>query len=174
MNLDFLQQLCNNWPGVSTDVKWDNDFVFSVAEKMFCVCSLEPPLKIAFKVRDEEFEELSVREGFMPAPYMARNKWVLITNPARLNRSEWEEFVKQSYELVKSKLPKRTQDKLGETKGEKVQGTRYKARPTGSSGRAQERSKVKDSKVKRPDTKRQDRPSGKKAKSKTATKRKSK
>ena len=98
MNLDFLQQLCNNWPGVTTDVKWGNDFVFSVAEKMFCVCSLEPPLKIAFKVRDEEFEELSVRDGFIPAPYMARNKWVLITSPGKLNRGEWEEFVKQSYE----------------------------------------------------------------------------
>jgi len=112
MNLDFLQQLCNNWPGVTTDVKWGNDFVFSVVEKMFCVCSLEPPSKIAFKVKDEEFEELSVRDGFMPAPYMARNKWVLITNPGKLNRNEWEEFVKQSYELVKSKLPKKAQESL--------------------------------------------------------------
>ena len=122
MNLDFLQQLCNNWPGVTTDVKWGNDFVFSVAEKMFCVCSLEPPLKIGFKVGDEEFEELSVRDGFMPAPYMARNKWVLVTNPGKVNRNEWEQFVKHSYELVKSKLPKRTQQNLSE-------GTSYKPAP---------------------------------------------
>jgi predicted DNA-binding protein (MmcQ/YjbR family) len=134
MNVDFLQQLCGNWPGVTTDVKWGNDFVFSVAEKMFCVCSLEQPPKIAFKVNDEDFEELSVRDGFMPAPYMARNKWVLITHPGKLTRKEWEEFVRQSYELIKSKLSKKLQEKL-----EKVQGTKHKA---------QEGSKVKGTKSK--------------------------
>ena len=112
MNIDFLQELCSKWPGVTTDVKWGNDFVFSVAEKMFCVSSLEPPTKIAFKVNDEEFEEVSMREGFMPAPYMARNKWVLVTNPGKLTKKEWEHYVKQSYELVKSKLPKKIQEKL--------------------------------------------------------------
>ncbi len=139
MNLDFLQQLCNNWPGVTTDVKWGNDFVFSVAEKMFCVCSLEPPPKIAFKVRDEEFEELSIRDGFMPAPYMAKNKWVLITSPGKLNREEWEEFVRQSYELVKSKLPKKAQESLGKGTSNKVQGTR---KAQGTSKRKETRNKV--------------------------------
>ncbi len=132
MNIDFLQQLCDKWPGVTTDVKWGNDFVFSVAEKMFCVCSLEPPPRIAFKVSDEEFEELSTREGFQPAPYMARNKWVLITNPGKLTKREWEDFVKQSYELVKAKLSKKLQEKLEGTRNKgqgtrsKVQGTRHK------------------------------------------------
>jgi len=129
MNIDFLQELCSKWPGVTTDVKWGNDFVFSVAEKMFCVSSLEPPTKISFKVNDEEFEELSAREGFMPAPYMARNKWVLITNPAKLTKKEWEHYVKQSYELVKSRLPKKLQEKL-----EKVQDTRNKAQEKSNSG----------------------------------------
>ena len=122
MNIDFLQELCSKWPGVTTDVKWGNDFVFSVAEKMFCVTSLEPPAKISFKVNDEEFEELSAREGFMPAPYMARNKWVLVTHPGKLTKKEWEHYVKQSYELVKSRLSKKMQDTLG-----KAQGTGDKA-----------------------------------------------
>jgi|SRR2546421_3885955 len=112
MNIDFLQDFCGKWPGVTTDVKWGNDLVFSVAEKMFCVISLEPPPKIAFKVKDEEFEELSVREGFQPAPYMARAKWVLVTEGIRLHKKEWEQYIKQSYELVKSKLPKKLQASL--------------------------------------------------------------
>ena len=144
MNIDFLQQLCGKWPGVTTDVKWGNDYVFSVAEKMFCVSSMEQPPKIAFKVNDEQFEELSMRDGFMPAPYMARNKWVLITNPGKLSRKEWEDFVTQSYELVKGKLPKKIQENLGKLQGtrDKVQG-RPKAKDTRSKDKKSPRNKVK-------------------------------
>ena len=171
MNLDFLQQLCNNWPGVTTDVKWGNDFVFSVAEKMFCVCSLEPPPKIAFKVKDEEFEELSVRDGFMPAPYMARNKWVLITNPGKLNRNEWEEFVKQSYELVKSKLSKKAQESLQQRRRNQASAS------TVTSAKEQGAGKVERTSTKTKKKNSQGQKSGaakKKAKSKAATKKKSK
>ena len=121
MNIEFLEQTCTSLPGVTTDVKWGNDLVFSVAEKMFCVCSMDPPFKASFKVPDAEFEELSVRDGFEPAPYMARAKWVLVTNPSKLNRKEWEEYLKQSYDLVKSKLSKKLQETLG-----KAQGARHK------------------------------------------------
>ncbi len=113
MNIEFLEQTCARLPGVTTDVKWGNDLVFSVAEKMFCVCSMDPPFKASFKVPDGDFEELSVGDGFEPAPYMARAKWVLVTNPSKLNRKEWEEYLMQSYELVKSKLSKKLQETLG-------------------------------------------------------------
>lgn len=107
MNLEFLQQYCGQWPAVTTDVKWDDDLCFSVAGKMFCVAWLGHPPKISFKVSDEEFEELSCREGFCPAPYMARAKWVLVTDVSRLTREQWEHFVRQSYNLVIGKLPKK-------------------------------------------------------------------
>ena len=112
MGIDFLRQLTSKWPGVTTDIKWGNDLVFSVAEKMFCVCSMDPPFRASFKVPDEEFEELSARTGFQPAPYMARAKWVLVSDPAKLSKQEWEKYVKQSYELVKSKLTKELQQSL--------------------------------------------------------------
>jgi len=80
---------------------------------MFCVASLEPPFSCSFKVPDEEFDELSNQNGFTPAPYMARAKWVLVTGASKLNKKEWEEYVKRSYELVKSKLTKKLREKLG-------------------------------------------------------------
>ena len=83
---DTLRKYCLSLPAVTEDVKWDNDLCFSVGGKMFCVTSLDPPFKIAFKVKDEEFDELSNMEGFIPAPYMARAKWVLVTEPERLNK----------------------------------------------------------------------------------------
>src|SRR5215217_2005696 len=113
MNIDSLRLFCKKLPGTTEDIKWGNDLCFSVGGKMYCVSSLEPPFKIAFKVKDEEFEELSNREGFIPAPYMARAKWVLVTDRSKLHKKEWESYIRQSYELIKSKLTKKLRQELG-------------------------------------------------------------
>lgn len=112
MDIEWLRKFCLRLPGTREDIKWGNDLCFSVADKMYCATGLNPPLTVAFKVPDEDFEELSQTEGFMPAPYMARAKWVLVTSPDKLSRKEWETFIFNSYELVKAKLPKKTRDKL--------------------------------------------------------------
>jgi predicted DNA-binding protein (MmcQ/YjbR family) len=112
MNIEMLRKICSSLPAVTEDIKWGNDLVFSVGDKMFCVASLEPPFSCSFKVPDEKFDELSSQNGFTPAPYMARAKWVLVTDPSKLNKKEWEQYVKHSYELIKSKLTKKLRDKL--------------------------------------------------------------
>ncbi len=113
MDIETLQKICLKLPAVVEDVKWGNDLVFSVGGKMFCVASLEPPFTCSFKVKDEEYDEMSVRDGFIPAPYMAKAKWVLVNKPNNLNKKEWEHFVKQSYELVKAKLTRKLKEELG-------------------------------------------------------------
>lgn len=113
MDIETLQKICLKLPAVAEDVKWGNDLVFSVGGKMFCVASLEPPFTCSFKVKDEEYDEMIVRDGFIPAPYMARAKWVLVNKPNILNKKEWEHFVKQSYDLVKAKLTRKLKDELG-------------------------------------------------------------
>ena len=111
-DLDQLREYCLSLPAVTEDVKWENDLVFSVGNKMFCVCGLEQPLRFSLKVRDQDFEELSNRAGFKPAPYLARAKWVLVTEPSALRTKEWRELVKQSYELVRNKLSKKIRAEL--------------------------------------------------------------
>ena len=113
MNIDFVRQHCASLPAVTEDVKWGNDLCFSVGGKMFCVTSLEEEFRTSFKVRDEEFDELSARQGFQPAPYMARARWVLVDSSARINKNEWQHFLRQSYDLVRNKLTKKTQNELG-------------------------------------------------------------
>ena len=80
---------------------------------MFCVSSLDAPYKFSFKVKEEAYEELSVHKGFMPAPYMARNKWVLVTDPSKLNKKDREAYIRDSYEMVKAKLTKKDRAALG-------------------------------------------------------------
>jgi predicted DNA-binding protein (MmcQ/YjbR family) len=113
MDIERLRIFCLSLPAVTEDIKWDNDLVFSVGGKMFCVAALEQPFKCSLKVPDEEFEELILKEVFEPSPYMARAKWVLIIKASTLHKKEWEHYIKQSYELVKQKLTKKLRIELG-------------------------------------------------------------
>jgi predicted DNA-binding protein (MmcQ/YjbR family) len=107
MNIEDLRTYCLSFKGATEDIKWGADLCFCVGEKMFCVAPLEGEFSITFKVRPDEFEELSTSKGFMPAPYLARNKWVRLKDVSVLNRKELEGYIKQSYELISSKLPKK-------------------------------------------------------------------
>jgi predicted DNA-binding protein (MmcQ/YjbR family) len=113
MSIDFLREFCTSLPAVTEDIKWGHDLCFSVGGKMFCVTSLEPPLSVAFKVKDDEFDELSAQQGIIPAPYMARAKWIMVTDPKALKKKEWEHYIRQSYELINSRLTKKLRKELG-------------------------------------------------------------
>lgn len=112
-DVETIQSICVSFKAVTEDIKWDNNLVFSVGGKMFCMIGLESPNHCSFKVKDEEFEELSTQDGFMPAPYMARAKWVTVAGAARISKKDWEIFLRQSYELLKRKLTKKAKAELG-------------------------------------------------------------
>jgi predicted DNA-binding protein (MmcQ/YjbR family) len=113
MNDKALEKLVGKWPGVTRDIKWGDDLVFSVANKMFVVTAFRGAHtgKLSFKVEDERFLELTDRPGIIPAPYMARNMWVTVL-PAKLPRAELEGMIRRSYELVRAKLTKKVQAQL--------------------------------------------------------------
>ena len=79
---------------------------------MYCVTSLEQLMKVSLKVQAEEFGELTEREGIIPAPYMARNNWIFIEKSNALTTVEWKHYVRQSYEMVFAKLPKKIKEKF--------------------------------------------------------------
>jgi predicted DNA-binding protein (MmcQ/YjbR family) len=107
-----LEQLCMKFPGTTQDIKWGNDLCYLVGKKMYCVTGVNPPLTVLFKVLPEEFVELTDREGVVPAPYMARNHWVLVEIPGALSEKEWRHYIRQSYELVFSGLTKKLQQQI--------------------------------------------------------------
>lgn len=114
MNIEDLQSICKALPAVAEDIKWGNDLVFSVGGKMFCVAGLDQsPTSASFKVKDEEFEEMCSREGFKPAPYVAKYKWIWLDDISRMNKKEWQHYAKQSYELVKAKLSAKAKKEAG-------------------------------------------------------------
>ena len=112
VNIEWLRTFCLSLPGVKEEVKWGNDLCFTVGKKMFCVTGLESEFQFSFKVSDEEFDELSNRSGFVPAPYMARAHWVLLTEPSRLSKKEAENYIGASYQMIFDKLTRKEKEKI--------------------------------------------------------------
>jgi len=114
MTIEDIQVICKKHAGVTEDIKWEDHLCFNVGGKMFLITAPDAvPVSASLKVSDEAFEELPNREGFMPAPYLARYKWIWMDDISRLSKREWERYIATAHQLVASKLPVRTRKQLG-------------------------------------------------------------
>ena len=113
MNLDSIRKYCLSLPHATEDIQWGNDLLFRISGKIFAGISLEPPHSLSFKCTPEMFDELIELESIIPAPYMARNKWVMLERLDALKDSETKSLIKESYGMIFSKLTKRAQSDLG-------------------------------------------------------------
>jgi predicted DNA-binding protein (MmcQ/YjbR family) len=117
MTLEEIRDYCLSLPGVTENIKWENHVCFSVGDKMFVVTNPDNiPVNASFKTSDELFDELPQREGIIPAPYMARHKWVFIDDIGRLKKKEWMKFIDIAYQQVFQKLPLKVKAKITENK----------------------------------------------------------
>lgn len=112
MNLTKAKQLCRTFPGATEDVKWGDNLVFSVGEKMFAV-ACDDPGRISFKVDDDAFLALTDRPGFIPAPYLARARWVQVNDLKAVSDTEAAALLRRAHELVFAKLTKKLQREIG-------------------------------------------------------------
>jgi len=110
MNIDveWLRKLCLSLPHTTEQIQWGSDLLFKVHGKMFAATPLEPAsVCLSFKCSNEAFAELTERPGVIPAPYLARAKWVALETRDAIAREELAELLRASYELVVGKLPKK-------------------------------------------------------------------
>jgi len=74
---------------------------------------LEPaPVCLSFKASPESFAELTERPHIIPAPYLARAQWVALESRDAVPRNELAGLLRESYELVAAKLPKKIRESL--------------------------------------------------------------
>jgi predicted DNA-binding protein (MmcQ/YjbR family) len=108
MTLEEIQSLCHTFRAVTEDIKWEDHLCFNVGGKMFLITSPDAfPISAAFKVTEEDFDELSARDGFMQAPHFAKRKWLKVDDINHLSKSEWKKYLQISYNLVVAKLTKK-------------------------------------------------------------------
>jgi len=110
MDIDWIRKFCLALPGATEQVQWEDDLLFKVGGKMFAVVPLEPaPLWMSFKCSEEDFAELIEMPGIIPAPYLARAKWVALETESALPRPEIQRLLGQAHTLVLAKLTKKLQ-----------------------------------------------------------------
>lgn len=113
MDASWVRDLCLSFPSVTEHMIWGNDLTFKVGGKMFAHAVLEPaPVWLSFKASPDNFFELTERRNIIPAPYLARAKWVALETKDALSSAELSTVIRESYDLVVAKLPKKTRDSL--------------------------------------------------------------
>jgi predicted DNA-binding protein (MmcQ/YjbR family) len=113
MNVEELRKICLGFAGTTEQIQWGNDLLFKVGGKMFAVTALEPaPVWLSFKTSPEQFVELTERPGIIPAPYLARAKWIALENREAVTRQELVELLRISYDMVVEKLPRKVKESL--------------------------------------------------------------
>jgi predicted DNA-binding protein (MmcQ/YjbR family) len=135
MNVEKFRTLCLSMPGATETVQWGNDLVFKVGGKMFAVAALDAAAthRASFKCSDEGFSELQEIEGAVPAPYLARAKWIALERFDVLGDRDLQDRIAQAYGLVAAKLTKKEQAKISATpspaKPRKGSGSPGRSRP---------------------------------------------
>ena len=114
MSYAALQKHAASLPASTADIKWGCDWVASVGGKMFLVGGPEPGpwTGCSFKVDEHRFLELSGLPGLAPAPYLARVKWVRLSDPKALPLAELKALVERSHALVLSSLTQKRQKEI--------------------------------------------------------------
>ena len=117
MDIDWIRELCLSFPHTTEQIQWGDDLVFKVAGKIHAVTVLKPSkIWLCFKVSPEKFAELTERPGIIPAPYLARAKWVALETKDALTSDELLLLLRESYDMVVAKLPKKTREALASSK----------------------------------------------------------
>ena len=125
MNVDWLRELCLSFPGATEQIQWGSDLLFKVGGKMFAATPLEPARAcLSFKASPENFAELTERPHVIPAPYLARAQWVALETRDALPQAELARLLRESYDLVFAKLPKKIREFLSGSKP-------FKPKPSG-------------------------------------------
>jgi predicted DNA-binding protein (MmcQ/YjbR family) len=102
-------------PGATLSLQWGTDRVFKVGGKMFAVMSPEGsrPCGLSFKASDDSFHILTRAKHIIPAPYLARAKWVYLERLDALKAGELKPYLKRAHAIIAARLSKKNRASLG-------------------------------------------------------------
>ena len=109
MNIEEVREYCLSLSGTEEAMPYGEDWVvFRVGGKIFLHIWLEAPIPtIAVKLLPERGEDLREEyNAFSPAYHLNKKHWNDIFIEGSFPNRMIEDWIKESYELVKSKLPK--------------------------------------------------------------------
>ncbi|WP_057460899.1 MmcQ/YjbR family DNA-binding protein [Pseudovibrio sp. POLY-S9] len=120
MTRDEFDNYCKSLVGTSNVIQWGNASVWKVGGKIFAICSNwgeDRPemegIKISFKCSELSYQILTEQEGVIPAPYLARAKWVQIETAQAMADEDIKDYVREAHSIIARKLTKKLQKEIG-------------------------------------------------------------
>ena len=116
MDLERFRQVCLAKPGFTEGAPFGPDvLVFKLAGKMFALAPLEFFASVNLKCEPERAVELRAEyPSITPGYHMSKVHWNTVTCDGTVPDRLILELTTHSYELVKSALPKKVREALGE------------------------------------------------------------
>ena len=84
--------------------------------KDFAICSnwgADETDKISFKCSDLTYAILIEQKGIIPAPYLARAKWVQLASRDAMQDQDIKVYIREAYSIIKTRLTKAMRTNLG-------------------------------------------------------------
>lgn len=108
MSFQPLRRYAASLPGATRDIKWGADECYCIGGKMFAVFGIDAGRErgMSIKVDAERFLELTDVDGIVPAPYLARARWVKFERANALPAADARKLIARSHELIAAKLTK--------------------------------------------------------------------
>lgn len=104
-----IDDICRSLPAVTHVVQWGDHDVWKVGGKVFAISGDG----VSMKVSDIGYEVLTESGQARPAPYMARNKWVLFEDTTGMDAEELRGHLANAHMIVAGKLTKKAKKELG-------------------------------------------------------------
>jgi predicted DNA-binding protein (MmcQ/YjbR family) len=122
MNLAVFNRFCGSLPHTAHVVQWGGAHVWKVGGstgKMFAICWPEDEMLFTFKVTPLAYDILKEQAGLRPAPYLASRgmTWIQRFNDTSMDDAALKDYLRESYRLAATNLPKSVQKKLGLMQG---------------------------------------------------------
>ncbi|MCG8490423.1 MAG: MmcQ/YjbR family DNA-binding protein [Sneathiellales bacterium] len=116
MTRDDFDLYCKNLKATTNVIQWGNASVWKVGGKIFAICSNWGPgeqQKISFKCNDLSYSILIEQDGIIPAPYLARAKWVQLENEGAMADEDIRAYIEEAWKIISAKLTKTVKKELG-------------------------------------------------------------
>lgn len=95
-------------------MQWGGTSVWKVGGKIFALAvGTAADTKISFKCSDLAYAVLSEMPDIIPAPYLARAKWVQVLTEQGMSDHNIKEHIDAAYEIIADKLTKAQRVTLG-------------------------------------------------------------
>lgn len=116
MTRDQFDIYCASLKATTHVVQWGDASVWKIGGKVFAIHSGlgdKDTHTMSFKCSELNFQILCQLEGIIPAPYLARGKWVQILSKDAMSNQDVKDYITASFDIISKKLTKKLQSELG-------------------------------------------------------------